>query len=155
MVRTGILILLNTLQSVPPLKNHRTGLLSLGVHGESREKNARRTDNAADEYLCQSQAFTELFFRYFYELVQQLGFILVSKKCFKTMNLLQIDVQISKIFPPAAGHSFLLSLFILVLDIRFFLLSLFILVLDIRRTYQMPVKVFARIRYNIFQLRAA
>ena len=45
---------------------------------------------------------------------------LVSKKCFKTMNLLQIDVQISKIFPPAAGHSFLLSLFILVLDIRFF-----------------------------------
>ena len=120
MVRTGILILLNTLQSVPPLKNHRTGLLSLGVHGESREKNARRTDNAADEYLCQSQAFTELFFRYFYELVQQLGFILVSKKCFKTMNLLQIDVQISKIFPPAAGHSFLLSLFILVLDIRFF-----------------------------------
>ena len=147
MVRTGILILLNTLQSVPPLKNHRTGLLSLGVHGESREKNARRTDNAADEYLCQSQAFTELFFRYFYELVQQLGFILVSKKCFKTMNLLQIDVQISKNFPPAAGHSFLLSLFILVLDIRFFFYFVsFILVLDIRRTYQMPVKMFARIR---------
>ena len=106
MVRTGILILLNTLQSVPPLKNHRTGLLSLGVHGESREKNARRTDNAADEYLCQSQAFTELFFRYFYELVQQLGFILVSKKVFQNDESVTNRCSNLKNFPACGGPFF-------------------------------------------------
>ena len=50
----------------------------------------------------------------------------------------------------------LLSCFINELDIRLFLLlSRFINKLDIRRTFQMPVKMFARGRKNIFQFRFA
>ena len=149
MVRTRLVILpLNTVQSVPPMKHYRTGSLSLDAHGESSDKNARATDNAADDLFMSSQASLSYFL---YIFMSSCNF-LISFWCRKSVLKQQIHCKsmfnCQKISRLRRAIFFFANLtFILVLDINFFFYFVsFILVLDIMRTYQMPVKMFARIR---------
>ena len=119
-VRTRLVILpLNTVQSVPPMKHYRTGSLSLDAHGESSDKNARATDNAADDLFMSSQASLSYFL---YIFMSSCNF-LVSFWCRKSVLKQQIHCKsmfnCQKISRLRRANFFFANLtFILVLDIK-------------------------------------
>ena len=74
---------------VPPMKHYRTGSLSLDAHGESSDKNARATDNAADDLFMSSQASLSYFL---YIFMSSCNF-LVSFWCRKSVLKQQIHCK--------------------------------------------------------------
>ena len=91
-------------------------------------RSQKKSDNRIFGYQVQEWKVEQklFFFEKVEKVLQIFGFILVSKKCFKTMfNCQKVH------FPSCTWYPF------------FFYLVSFILVLDIRRTYQMSVKMFA------------